>query len=188
MRRGWLLLLLLSVGLNIGLGYAVLSRRASGEGTGTFPARYVRDRTYAPEDTAAFRHVMQRRFSHVARRLGLSPEVRQELWQSRLATAPHIMAQQRAVREARRRLHEAFSADPVEPDSVRLRLHELGNAQAALDSLVSASLLHDLKLLPPEQRQQYLDLMPWDHHGPPEHERRGPARGPRRAGERRGQP
>ena len=82
----------------------------------------------------------------------------------------------------------AFSASPAEPDSVRLLLHELGRAQAALDSLVSASLLHDLKLLPPEKRQQYLDLMPWDHHGPREHGHRGPGRGSRRAGERHEQP
>jgi Spy/CpxP family protein refolding chaperone len=188
MKRGWLLLLLLSVGLNIGLGYAVLSGRASGEGSGTRPSRYARNRPYALEDSADFQRTMERRFDHLARRLGLSPEVRQELWQSRRATAPHIMAQQRAVREARRRLHEAFSASPAEPDSVRQLLHELGRAQAALDSLVSASLLHDLKLLPPEKRQRYLDLMPWDHHGPREHGRGGPGRGPRRAGERREQP
>jgi hypothetical protein len=188
MKRGWLLLLLLSVGLNIGLGYAVLSRRTAEEEAGTVPAWRERPPAFATEDTAAFRRFMESRFSRLARRLDLSPEVKEELWQSRLAVGPHIMAQQRAVREARQRLHAAFSADPAAPDSVSLRLRELGRAQAALDYLVSASLLHEMMLLPPEQRRLYLDFMPWERHGRPEHERGGPPHGSRRPGGRRDRP
>jgi hypothetical protein len=186
MRRGWLLLLLLSVGLNLGLGYALLSQRTQAEDTVPGPARGSFERALVAQDTARIHEMLDRHFERVADRIGLPPELREDLRRTRRAALPRMWQRRQAVDAARRRLHRAFVAEEIRPDSVALCLRELNAAQAGLDSLVSTLMLEEMRKLSPEQRRAYLEHMPLQRPGPPGPGPRDPGRGRRHGGGPRG--
>ena len=182
MRRGWLLLLLLSVGLNLGLGYAMLSRRAQSDEAGSRPAWRRFEQAFVAQDTARIHEMMDRHWGRVADRIGLPPELREDLRRTRREALPRMWQRRQAVDAARQRLHQAFIADALEPDSVAPRLRDLNAAQASLDSLVSMLMLEELRKLDPEQRRAYLEHMPLQRPGPPGPGPRDPGRGRRHGG------
>jgi len=171
MKRGWLLLLLLSMGLNAGLGYAVLSRKGS-DSVKTIPAM-SEDEYASPNgrpdgvpgemDPAAY---MEKRFQRMAKRLELTPEQMAELRPLRLGMFTQIQERRREIRWTRRSLHAACLDSAVEADSVRYYVKRLAAMQGHLDSLITETLLRELGVLTPAQRVRYLETMPWDHSGP----------------------
>ncbi len=169
MKRTWLLLLLLSFGLNIGLGYAVLSRR----GTDTDPLSptlpsYGSGRGVALRDSVqgSTEEFWNRRLNRICRRLQLDPDQEKAFRQVRLETLSEIDTRRQEVRQTRRALHLSCLDPETPPDHVRQLVHTLAVAQGRLDSLVTETLLRELALLTPEQRQRYLATMPWDLQSP----------------------
>ncbi|MFH1842465.1 MAG: periplasmic heavy metal sensor [bacterium] len=164
MKRGWLVILLLSVGMNLGLGYSVIMRNITPESDPAahrFPET-PRDMHPADQDSASLVRMVQERFGHVADRLELTPEQRSTFQQLKLAAVPFIRTNRQQVIRARQLLHAACTAETVSPESVRAYVSQLAHAQGRLDSLVTETLLQEMMLLSPEQRERYLEMMPWE--------------------------
>lgn len=196
MRRfGWLVLLI-SLGINLGLGYRLLKPwnpdhprqgrdrteiREDGSEGNHRQGRFDRGLETSPADSSQWRQVMVGRLERIARRLDLSPDQFQVLRTSQEANFPLFYAQRQKVEEARANLHGIISASAAEPDSVRVAIRYLGAQQARLDSLITEALLKELDILEPEQRARYLRLLPIMRE-------EGPGRGPgsgHRFGDRR---
>ena len=178
MKRGWLLLLILSLGLNVGL---VLRPLLGGP-----PSRPPRGAALGAPGEAQPGHprwdrFAERRLARLAGKLGLDPAQQRQLAAIRQAGLAPMGARREAVHRARLALLAAYRADPADTVAVRARLAELGAAQARIDSLVAAVMLRELAVLTPAQRGGYLEAMPWEGEHP-----RGAGRGAGRAAMRRG--
>jgi len=164
MRRGWLLLFLLSIGLNIGLGYAILERR----GQPDTESREFSDRRGRRQGPGRNREVqdarfMERRLNRLVRYLQLDAAQEKEFRQAHDAMRPLIGTSRRSVQQARAQLWAAYREPAAHPDSVRRRVQALASAQGRLDSVITETLLRELAVLDPEQRQKYLASLSWDH-------------------------
>lgn len=192
MNRLLRLLLLVSIGLNLGLGWALLRDRADSGGPSRRPHA---DRTWrerpAPGDSVAWRRVMDRRLERLSAALDLEPRQAEQLQRLQLDNAPLMQAARQRVTDRREAVRAAVDAGvPGDPpggeEGVRGALRELRRAQAELDSLAQEFLLQEFAVLTPEQRGRYarlLPLEPWRGDGP-----RGPGapgEGPRHGGGRR---
>jgi len=168
MRRGWFLLLALSLGLNAGLLFTAISHHAAAPSGST------------SEDPP--RPLGLHRLEQMSRRLGLHADQREQMRAIVEEMMPKILEQRAAVRGARHELHETLRPpDPhsdfeaaMEPSSMRDLVRRISREQAILDSLVAEVMLREAQVLTPEQRQRYFEAMPWgphpDFHG---HRRRG---------------
>lgn len=164
MRRGWLLLFLLSIGLNLGLGYAVLERRGqpvkeSREFSDRRSRRQGPGRSRGAEDA----RFMERRLNRLVRYLELDAAQEREFRQAHDSMRPLIDSSRRSVQQARAQLWAAYREPAAQPDSVRRRVRALASAQGRLDSVINETLLRELTVLDPEQRQRYLTSLSWDH-------------------------
>jgi Spy/CpxP family protein refolding chaperone len=188
MKRGWFLVLAISLGLNAGLLYTKLAadRRpegprarpfiwcpgGAGGGTPCAPAH--------PGDLA--RH----RLGRLARWLGLSGETRARMEAIAEETMPKILAEREKVREARSALREEYRKPETDRERVHALIRDAIEAQARLDSIVAESMLREAELLTPEQRERYFRFVPWEREmgqgrdGRPEpiHDGREPDREP----------
>lgn len=191
------LLLLVSIGLNLGLGWALLQDRAAGRAREGHPhsERAWRERP-APDDSVAWRRVMDRRLERLSAKLALEPAQAEQLQRLQLDNGPLMQAARQRVtarREAVRAAVDAGAAgDAMGGGSiggdhgVREALRALRRAQADLDSLAQEFLLQEFAVLTPEQRGRYarlLPLDPWRGDGP--RGPGGPGEGPRHGGGRR---
>jgi Spy/CpxP family protein refolding chaperone len=182
MKRIWFVLLALSLGLNAGLLYMVISHRHARGPRGFEWMGPPPDRPGPPEDNlgpppahgrpyglAFARH----RLDRMADWLNLDPAQREALRAILDETMPRILERRDAVRAARHRAAEQYLKPTVDPDSVRASVRQLNAAQASLDSLVAETMSREAKLLTPEQRSRYFTAMPWgervgpDRDGPP---------------------
>jgi Spy/CpxP family protein refolding chaperone len=175
MKRGWLLLLILSLGLNVGLFFRPLLggpppqprfAGAAREPGGALPGHPRWDR------------LAERRLERLAGKLGLDPTQHEHLATIRRAGLEPMMGRREAVHRARQALLAAYRADPTDTVAVRARLAELGAAQARVDSLVAAVMLREIAVLTPAQRGAYLEALPWEG----EHPHAGTGRGAARRG------
>ncbi len=87
--------------------------------------------------------------------------------------APRVHEQRLQVRRARLALRRALARPELDEGEIGRCLGALAAAQQRLDSLVAFSLVERLRPLPPEERRRWLDRLPW---GSP------PGRGHRRGG------
>lgn len=176
-RFGWLILLV-SLGLNLGLGYRLLNRPAPPEGPGFLnmedkgrpldgpprrggpEGRPDREWGVSRRDSSQWRQLMADRMDRVARRLELTPEQVEVFRAAHRANEPRILAQRGQVDEARERLQAVIAGEGTDPDSVRRAISELGHRQAVLDSLITETLLQEMEILTPEQRARYLQILP----------------------------
>jgi len=157
MKRGWLIVLLLSLGLNVGLGVNLLRRDQvppplAGE-------RGPADLEAGPDHAQAERF-LRRRLERMAAELGLSAEQRTALWNVHAEAGERIFAQRQAMREARAEMHEDLAApapDLARIHSVQRRISAL---QAELDSLVVEVMVRERAVLTPEQRERYRGFFP----------------------------
>lgn len=160
MRRGWLVLLLVSLGLNIGLALAITSLR-----TGHRPLAFLGagELPPPPPPEAEMDSLVQQRLHRITARLDLSPEQDARFRAARQAALPEILARRSEVRRLRTALHDAYGAQQVERNQVQALVARLALAQGRLDSTVAAAFLDELAVLTPAQREIYLGLMPWGH-------------------------
>jgi Spy/CpxP family protein refolding chaperone len=181
MKRGWFVLLALSLGLNAGLLYTSLAPRPDG-----VPAPPVVEHPgpapEAPGDgqpgPPPAEQLVHGRHTRMCRFLGLDEQQREAMKAILQASLPRIVNLRAAVAEARQRILVAYHQPEVDVQQVRELVGALNATQAELDSLVAETMLQEVALLSPEQRQAYWRALPLalpdEHRG---HGRRGLWRG-----------
>lgn len=173
MKRMIWLLLLLSLGLNLGLGYRLMKSDAP-EGH-RFPGRdkgkWMQDRSTrwngpgakmwdSRSDSTHWRQAMSRRLSHIAQRLELTPDQVAALESVQQENLQALFGYRLEVEEARAQLHDVIAAGTVDGDQVRSAIKEIGLRQARLDSLLTEAILVEMEILDQDQRGRYLQLLP----------------------------
>lgn len=194
MNRLLRLLLLVSLGLNLGLGWAVMKEGDARRGRPdrTAAGRAWRERP-APDDTAAWRRVMDHRLERLAVMLDLAPGQADSLQGLQLRNGPLVRLARQRVEDRREAVRNAVDAgDFGQGDGVRDALRSLRRAQADLDSLTQEFLMEEFAVLTPAQRARYVEILPMDPwRGPrgdgPRHPG-GPGEGPRHPEGRRRPP
>jgi Spy/CpxP family protein refolding chaperone len=178
MKKGWTLFLLVSLGLNIGLGLRLLHPghplavpepvvEAEPE------AAAVPWERPAPGDSTGWNRYMGRRMQHLAARLDLRPDQVDSFRAAQAATGRLLREKRRDLYQGRLRLREMMAAGAVDRPVLRQVMAELGHRQAEMDSLAAEAMWRELEVLDPSQRAVYLDLLP---AAAGRHEGRGPRR------------
>jgi Spy/CpxP family protein refolding chaperone len=183
-KRGLILLLLLSLGLNIGLGLrlAQLSRPVSAAGPPVAPGAprpgygpgHGPGQHRVPDDPERLRRLSRHRLERLGRELDLTPEQVESLGGVHETMGRRIHGARRAVEEERRRMRSALTAGEIDRAGLTAGRRAVGRLQAELDSLVVETMLQELAILHPEQRERYLEMLPWEPLG---QGRRGAGRG-----------
>ncbi len=163
MKKLLVLLLLVSLGLNVGLGLTMLRAdrhpcppdgpmRPEG---GPPPGRGGR----GPGEPFG-RDFLDKKLRFLDERLDLTDEQIQAFRDLQEGKSAAVLAQAQRVHEARMGLREAAG----HPDTADLRglISNVGRAQARLDSMITEVMFGELDILTAEQRQKYLGLMPAD--------------------------
>lgn len=162
MKKGWLLILLISLGLNLGLGLRLLGDRGGAGGRDEFRRtkefRGERGR-WASHDSVARKKMFTRRLDHMADDLDLSPEQREAFGKVHLGTGRLLMRKRVLIGEKRDLLHSLVTDEQIDKESIRAAIADLGQEQAVLDSLVAETMLQEMEVLEPEQRVRYLELL-----------------------------
>lgn len=177
MKWGWILLLGLSLGLNVGLSLKLFT--GGDAGIGSRPPAFLHRPPGMdggggpPPDAEDFaRHHLRR----MADRLGIDDAQRGAMSAVIHDMMPRILEQREAVGRHRLAIHDEYEKNDPDPAVIRESVRELNRAQAVLDSLVAETMLHEADVLTPDQRREYFRAMPWsDDRGP--RGRRGPGRG-----------
>ena len=108
---------------------------------------------------------MGRRLERITRRLDLDPQQVESFRATHQEASSRFRDQRLRVETAENRLFELASRSPVEPDSIRTAVGELGHRRSLLDSLVTEAMLKELESLDPGQRELYLRILPWSRPG-----------------------
>jgi Spy/CpxP family protein refolding chaperone len=165
------LVLLVSLGLNLGLGYRLLNPATvpgpgpefPGDGP---PERELRQGRHGREgrpdepDSTRWQRMMAGRLNRMAERLDLSPEQVEAFRATQQYRAEAMTSQRRLVNDARARLSEVIGLPAASPDQVRQAIQEVGRQQAVLDSLITETILLEMETLEPDQRALYLETLP----------------------------
>ncbi|MFH1680142.1 MAG: periplasmic heavy metal sensor [Candidatus Eisenbacteria bacterium] len=168
MKRGWFLVLAVSIGLNAGLLYNTFHAERWGAGPSRPPFLLPpgppgEGRPYGSEARDFAGHRLRR----LADRLRLDADQRSRMSRIIEENMPVIMEKRDRVQKARHALREEYLKP--EPDGARVRslVRELNESQACLDSLVAETMLREADLLTPDQRARYLDAIPWERGAGP---------------------
>lgn len=104
----------------------------------------------APRET----HRAPRLFARVARQLHLNQDQRTQIRAILKTHADEIEAQLRASRDARRALHDAATAEPVDEAAIRSLAEQLGDAHAGGALLLARIRAEALPILTAEQQEK----------------------------------
>ncbi len=182
MKKGWVLVLLISLGLNLGLGLRLWSDRG-GSDRPPFSRRDVEFRRthgrWAAQDTSARRKMFTRRMERIVDMLDLSPEQRAVFQEVHTETGRMLMQKRVLISNKRDLLHTLVTSDEVDQDGIRRTIVELGQEQAVLDSLVAETVLQEMAVLDAGQRTRYLEMLSFEKDGRGNRRGRGSS-GPRR--------
>lgn len=159
MKRGWMIVLLLSLGLNVGLGANYLRHRQPPPP----PEReHPGDREERPmpsrEQVNAF---MRHRLDRMARDLDLSEEQQEQLWALHETVGREVITRRAAMFEARARLREIYRQEPLDRAAMMALQRDMSSLQAELDSVVVEILFQERSVLTPEQRENYGGMFPF---------------------------
>jgi len=186
MKRGWWVVLLVSIGLNLGLGVQLVRR------PGPPPDRRVgpppadeRPEPFVEPDSATVRRFVERRLDRLSRALDLDPDQRSQLAAIQLSAGREIQQRKHAIIDRRRQLRDAYVSGAADRDRLLAEQRTVSRLQASLDSLLVETMIWEMGVLRPEQRERYHELMPWGPDGDRPGHRRGRGEGPRR-GDRHG--
>ena len=179
MKRIWVLVLLISLGLNVGLGLRLMkgdSRGRQRPHTRTWSESHRFEGRWAHRDSAARRKMFSRRLERMSDTLGLDADQQEAFAKIHAETGHLLMTRRGIIAEKRTLLHDLVAREDVDRDQFRAAIAELGQQQAVLDSLVAETVLQEMAVLEPAQRGRYLELLPLERG-----ERGGPGgRGGRR--------
>ena len=174
MKKGWVLILLISLGLNLGLGLRLLGDRGGSEGRRDSwqnrDFRGARGR-WADQDSVARKKMFTRRMDHIADVLDLDSGQREVFSKVHMKTGRMLMQKRVLIAEKRDLLRSLVTSDSIDQEGIRRAIAELGQEQAVLDSLVAETVLQEMDVLEPGQRSRYLEMLSFDKGGA------GPRRG-----------
>jgi len=188
MKKILVLVVLISLGLNIGLGVRLInenrefSRMGRGwdkSGHSGQPGPGGRGGAGNGRDGSFWHGVMERRLAHVTDQLGLDPVQAEAFKKTHHEAAVGFLAQRVKVQEARHQLMEAASAAEFEVDTLRFLIMKVGRQQAKLDSMVTETMLREMEILDEGQRREYMRILPINRFG-------GGSGGPGHGGQRGG--
>ena len=168
MKKGWVLVLLISLGLNLGLGLRLMGDRGGSDGRhfprhdGEFRRTHGR---WADQDTTERKKMFTRRMERIAGMLDLSPEQREVFQMVHMETGRMLMQKRVLIGKKRDILHTLVTSDEVDQDRIRQAIGELGLEQAVLDSLVAETVLQEMAVLDPDQRKRYLEMLSFEKDG-----------------------
>jgi Spy/CpxP family protein refolding chaperone len=165
MKRAWMLILLVSLGLNVGLAIQVFTgsdddgRR---HGSRRWDERRLEDRRWpAPGDTTAWRKAGYKRLERFRRRLDLSDDQATAFRANQERAMALLGGKRREIELVKSRIRTIMAEESVDREAVRAAHSELGLKQAEFDSLVTEFVLDDLETLDPDQREAYLRMHPY---------------------------
>ena len=168
MKKGWVLVLLISLGLNLGFGLRLLGDRGEPDGRRVFGRDGGIRRTpgrWADQDTTARRMMFTRRMERIAKMLDLRPEQREVFQKVHTETGRMLMQKRVLITQKRDLLHTLVTSDEVDQDRIRHAIAELGQEQAVLDSLVAETVLQEMAVLDSAQRTRYLAMLSFEKDG-----------------------
>ncbi len=174
MKRGWFIVLLLSLGMNAGVLYTLLSERTRSvpppprffhPGRGPFHGeeRFPPGRRPRP----ILKRMLEKRMGRMAERLDLDDVQRATLADLLDRMLPRIFDERERTESAREEIRALYELENVDPDAVREAVSRLNDAQSRLDSLVAETMLLEASILTPEQRKKYAGALPWGLPGGP---------------------
>lgn len=176
MKRGWFLLLALSIGLNAGLLYSsVLGGRGVQDVGAEPPPAFIET---APLGSPAGGPPASglpaggppcppcdvpraERLLNLSRHLRLNEGQRSQMAQILDASMPRIVAARSTVQEARRAVQAEYATERPDTDRLHAAVRTMSAAQARLDSLVAETMMQEIGLLTPEQKHRYVQRLPW---------------------------
>ena len=182
MKKIWMLVLLISLGLNLGFGLRMLKDRGGpgerrhfsrGEQSHRFQGRW------ADRDSVSRRDMFNRRMERISETLGLDTAQREVFRRVHAETGRLLMRKRIVISEKRDLLHDLVTSEVVDQDQIRAAIAELGQEQAVLDSLVAETVLQEMAVLDPDQRGRYLEVLSFEKQGYGRNRGRG-GRGSRR--------
>lgn len=177
MKKVLVLVLLISLGLNVGLGVRLwkgtcgLPGRSSGldhPGFSDHPrggSRGGADGSGGGRDGKFWQSVMERRLAFVTDQLGLDDEQTEAFKSTHQQAAVEFLAQRVKVQEARRQLMTAASAPDFGVEALRHLIADVGRQQVKLDSMVTETMLQEMEILDEDQRRQYMRILPINRFG-----------------------
>lgn len=174
MKKTWMFVLLLSLGCNLGLGYRLWQSQnphilSHSETSGKFgPSR---------PDSLWRDNMIDRRLQHMTKALHLRPGQVVAMKAIQFSGGEKIRARGRRLKELRDGLRDLLLDQPANPKRLRAAMHRMGREQAELDSMVTETVLDELKILDEDQREAYLDMLPMGRRAFQQH-RRGHRGGP----------
>lgn len=152
MKRGWMIVLLLSLGLNLGLGLGVVRRDGP-------PPPAPRTRQWEPHDDerapAMAERFMRKRVGDLARRLDLDADQQQALTGIYERSGPEVFRHRQEMRDQRQRIRELILAPDADWAEVAAGLQEQVRLQGVLDSLVVRVMFEERQLLTGPQLERY---------------------------------
>jgi Spy/CpxP family protein refolding chaperone len=75
------------------------------------------------------------------------------------------MRKREIIAEKRMLLRDLVGSPEIDREGVRAAITELGQQQAVLDSLVAETVLQELEVLSPDQRERYLEMLALEGSG-----------------------
>jgi len=169
MKKGWFLVLLISLGLNLGLGIRMLGDRRGLDRppeftrSGEFRRGHGR---WADQDSVARKKMFTRRMDHIAGALDLDPEQREAFRKVQMETGRLLMQKRVLISEKRDMLRALVTNEEIDQEGIRGAIAQLGREQADLDSLVAETVLQEMAVLAPGQRAMYLEMLSFEKGGP----------------------
>ncbi len=177
MKKILILVLLVSLGLNVGLGVRLwkghsvfphsgrsLDRHGSAKIT-EGSSRGGRHGSGGGRDGKFWRSVMDRRLAHVVDELKLTEEQAVAFKKAHQDASVEFLAQRVKVQEARRQLMEGASAPGFGVEALRHLIADVGRQQVKLDSMVTETMLQEMEILDEDQRRQYMRILPINRFG-----------------------
>lgn len=176
MRRGWFVLLALSLGLNAGLLFVHYSRWNK---LPEFPSREVMGREEhgergAPGERAELgpmdrpggaESFIRDRIARAGEKLDLSEDQIKSMSEILDAVMPEMMVRRDHIRELRMQMRDEYIRPEVDVDRIQALRQETEFAQSKLDSIMVETMLKESHILTPDQREAYFQLMPFGERG-----------------------
>lgn len=167
MKRVLYILLALSLGLNAGMLYVQVWNRAEEPvrwpPQGAPPASMNEMGPIGhPGGPEGF---VRDRLARVADRLNLSDEQVESMSAILGETMPDLLDGRDTIRGLRMEMREEYLKPQVDAERIQNLRRETAAVQSRLDSIMVDTMLQEAKLLTPEQREAYFDLMPFGDKG-----------------------
>jgi Spy/CpxP family protein refolding chaperone len=167
MKRGWFILLVVSLGLNAGLLYTQFWGRPGSEESGApeVPIAGESQGVGPVNHPEGYRGFIRDRLNRIGARVNLGEGQRGRMSATMNEMMPQILAQRDIVQETQEAIREEYLKPEIDRDRVLDLQRQSSVAQARLDSLVTEEMLKETEVLSPKQREGYFELMRWRHQG-----------------------